>query len=105
MEPVHVNGNEKVGLGLIGNLGPFNELGVYVRFAGIDHLHIGNPLFDVGSQLQGDGQNDVLFLAILSHGSRILASVSCIDHHRVDAIPLGGIFVHLHRKHVQRKKS
>ena len=37
---ISMNGNKKVGLGLIGDIMPFHKRGITIVGTGIDHLHI-----------------------------------------------------------------
>ena len=78
---VDMDGDEEVGLVLVGDLRPTVEFHEGIGLAGIDDLHVRTILLDHLSEGQGIPQRQVLFLHLtLTDGTRIKAAMSGIDH-------------------------
>ena len=76
-----MDGDEEVGLVLVGDLRPTVEFHEGIGLAGIDDLHVRTILLDHLSEGQGIPQRQVLFLHLtLTDGTRIKAAMSGIDH-------------------------
>ena len=76
-----MDGDEEVGLVLVGNLRPSVEFHEGIGLTGIDDLHVGTVLFDHLSEGQGISQCQCLLLHLtLADGTGVKAAMSGIDH-------------------------
>ena len=71
--------DEYIGVVSIGDVGALAQFDELVGLARIDHLHIGEDLFDIGAKLQRDGQIKRLLGRHLAQGTGVLASVTRIN--------------------------
>ena len=76
---VGMDGNEKVGLGVVGYLCPSVQGYEDVLLSGIDDAYILAIVLDELAQLQRDVQVDVLFLPLAADGARVSASMTGVD--------------------------
>ena len=77
-----MDGNEKVGIGIVGNLCPSVQSNKYVRLSGIHDFYIGTIGLDELPQFQSNSQIDVLFLAAFADGARVPTSMTGVDDYR-----------------------
>ena len=80
---VAVDGDEHVGVVTVGDVGPVAEGDKHI-------LHVRQILLDVVAREQGHGEVQVLLLADGTQGTRVLSTVSRVNHHGRDFLaPLG----------------
>ena len=85
VEGVAMNGDEEVGLGVVGDAHPVTKSRKAVVLAGVNHLDLGEVFFDVLADSERDVERDVLFrraVAPRPEVARVLAAVSSIQNHR-----------------------
>ena len=76
-----MDGDEEIGLVLVGNLCPSVEFHEGIGLTGIDDLHVGTVLLDHLSEGQGIPQRQILlFHLTLTDGTCVKAAMSGIDH-------------------------
>ena len=80
---VHVDGDEQVGIGLVGCDGAVLQFHKGIVLPRHDHFHIRESGLDLLSQAQAHVQDDVLFVGFLvpAHATRVLAAVSRVYDH------------------------
>ena len=82
-----MDGDEEVGLILVGNLCPSIKFHEGIGLTGIDDLHVRTILLDHISEGQSIPQRQVLFLHLtLADSTRIKAAMSGINHQRESLI-------------------
>jgi hypothetical protein len=74
-----VDGDEQVGLGVVGNLGASVQCNECIFLTGVDYIHILAIFLDQITQFQGYIQVDVFLFAFLADGTGIFASVSGVN--------------------------
>jgi hypothetical protein len=79
---IGVNGDEEVGLGIVGYLCPFVQGYEDVLLSGIDDVDIRMIVLDEFAQFQGNVQVDGLLLASLADGTWVTASMTGVDDYR-----------------------
>ena len=77
-----MDGNEKVCIGIVGNLCPSVQSNKYVRLSGIHDFYIGTIGLDELPQFQSYIQVDGLFLAAFADGTGVSAPMSGVDYYR-----------------------
>ena len=76
-----MDGDEQVGLVLVGNLSTTVEFYKRISLPGVDHLHVGTVLFHHSSEGKGIPQCQVFLLHLcLSDGTRITTAMTGVDH-------------------------
>ena len=83
---IAVDGDEEVGMFVVGDFGAVVQGDEDIGFAGIDNLYVGAVFRNEFSDLQCDGQRDILFFALAPDGTGVFAAVSGIDHNLADAV-------------------
>ena len=76
-----MDGDEQVGLGLVGYTGTLGQRDVHIGGACIDNLHIGTIVLYQFSQFQSHLQGQILFLRLSTHSAGFVASVAGINHY------------------------
>lgn len=59
-----MNGKKQIGTGFVGNVTSIVQWNKHIGLAGVDHLHIGEVLFDQFSESKADLQHNI-FLFVL----------------------------------------
>ncbi len=77
-----MDGDEEVGLVVVGDVGACVERNEHIRFSGVDHLDIGTVALHVASEGQCHVEVDVLLLREGADGSCIVSAVSSINDQR-----------------------
>ena len=81
-----MDGDEKVGVFVVCELAAAVQGDENVGGAGVINLHVGTALLDELADLQRHLQRDVLFLALRSDCSRVVAAMPRVNHHLADDI-------------------
>ena len=98
---IGVDGDEKVRLFVVGNVGAALKRNEYVRSPRIDNRHVRTVLLHESAKGEGDGEVDVFFFGACSQGAGVMSAVSGIDDQ--DKFLGGGIRVG--RKQEKEQKS
>lgn len=78
-----MDGDEQIGLILIGNLRTAVQFDEGIGLSGIDNLHVGTVLLNHPSESQGILQRQIFLLHLaLTDSTSITATMSSIDHQR-----------------------
>lgn len=77
---VGVDGDEEVGLGLVGHVGALGESDVLVGGTGVEHFDIGVIVLDEFAEFFRDREDEVFLLAPAADGAGFVAPVTGVDH-------------------------
>ena len=83
---VAMDGDEEVGMLVVGHLGTVVKRDEHVGFAGIEDIHIGTVFRDELSKFEGHREGDILLFSFAPHSAGVLAAVSGINHNPADTI-------------------
>ena len=75
-----MDGDEQVGLCLVGNISTLVQRDEDIAFSGIDYIHVGQVLFDIAAEGEGDVQVDVFLFREGTEGTGIMPAVSRINN-------------------------
>ena len=100
-----MDGDEHIGVVAVGDGGTLAQFDELVGLASVNHLHVGQVLLNVGTQLERDGKVEFLLRRFATQGTCVTAAVTRIDDHGLNLFSFLGHDAQRHQKnHGQNTK-